>query len=505
MLLAAALALSLTAAAPVAAPVSADRAYDLALMRMLEHAFPDLTDDAGLPDTGRKLLDDVLASPAFVHETVGPFDVYVLLADELAGKTLAEKALKQAVDGLVPLVPIMTLHFGRTTGLISGQRLPIVLCAADELREISAFDCLIALLDHCESGPGSWTASNGSLWSDALRQSMLVRTWDVQLVNLAHADVRAQGPAFLEHELGYLTLAHLVHGLLRQGSWGLVPPWLDQGLIDELDIEAYGQSWVGEDKWESKTEGWFREGWSGFLPTGTSPPPPVTGPPADLATTIRETGDAWARRSRSATRHWADLAADIDSKYPASMAFMAEHGSFLPRDRAYARCALHLMLVVAPPDGPSLLEALDQSAVTLPGGMYAAEPLTSLISARLRGVPEVERLAALPLGEKLQELGHPEIAERLQALGAEAALALADHREQGNWLYGQLDLEMAARGELFQLFLEAEYYEQMQAWKPIGAALDAGVRAALKASPTFPDTLAQRQAVAKDFRAALPH
>jgi hypothetical protein len=137
--------------------------------------------------------------------------------------------------------------------------------------------------------------------------------------------------------------------------------------------------------------------------------------------------------------------------------------------------------------------------------MYAAEPLTSLISARLGGVPEVERLAALPLGEKLRELGHAEVAERIQALGGEQALALADHREQGNWLYGQLDVELAARGELFQLFLAAEYYEQMQAWKPIGAALDAALRAALKASPTFPDTLAKRQAVAKAFRAALAH
>jgi hypothetical protein len=502
MLLAVALSLSLTAA-PAPAPV--DRAYDLALMRILEQAFPDLSDDTALPDAGRQLLDEVLTSPAFVHEAVGPFDVYVLLADELAGKALAQKTLEQAVDGLTPLVPIMTLHFGRSAGLISGQRLPIVLCAADATRELSAFDCLIALLDHCESGPGGWIASNGSLWNDALRQSLLVRTWDVQLVNLAHADSRAQGTAFLEHELGYLTLAHLVHGLIRQGSWGLVPPWLDQGLIDELDIEAYGESWVGEDKWVATTEGWFRAGWSGFLPEGASPPPPVTGPPADLATTIRETGDAWARRSRSATRHWADLAADLSSKYPASLAFMAEHGSFLPRDRAYARCALHLLLVVAPPDGPSLLEALDQPAVTLPSGMYAAEPLTSLLSARLGGVPEVERLAALPLGEKLQELGHPEIAERITTLGGEQALLRADHREQGEWLYGQLDLQPEARAELFRLFLEAEYYEQMQAWKPIGAALDAAVRAALKATPTFPDSLAQRQAVAKAFCAALAH
>ena len=184
---------------------------------------------------------------------------------------------------------------------------------------------------------------------------------------------------------------------------------------------------------------------------------------------------------------------------------MAEHGSFLPRDRAYTRCLMHLLLVVAPPDGPSLLEALDQPPVTMRSGMFAAEPLTSLISARLGGIAEVDRLAALPLGDKLKELGHPEIAERIQALGAEAALAIADHRDQGEWLYGQPQLDLATRSELFQLFLAAEYYEQMQAWKPIGVALDTAMRAALKSSPSFPDTLVKRQAVAKAFRAALAH
>jgi hypothetical protein len=138
--------------------------------------------------------------------------------------------------------------------------------------------------------------------------------------------------------------------------------------------------------------------------------------------------------------------------------------------------------------------------------MYSAEPLTSLLSARLGGVPEVDRLAALPLGDKLKELGRTDIAQRIAALGADAdeVLKLADHREQGEWLYTQLELDAAARAELFKLLLEAEHYEQMQAWKPLGAALDAAMRAALKASPSFPDTLARRQSVAKAFRAALP-
>jgi len=492
--------------APPAAPAAPvkDRTYDLALMRVVERAFPDAADEA-LPDAGREFLRRALDSPAFVHEAIGPFDVYVLLADELSGASAAKGTLKRAVEGLTPLVPIMTLHFGRESGLISGRRFPLVLCAADATREVTAFDSLIALLDHCESGPGSWTASNGPLWNDSNRAALVVRTWDVQLVNLSHADASAQ-KEFFAHQLGYLTIAHLVHGLLRQGSWGLVPPWLDQGLIDELDIEAYGESWVGSDAWVAETEGWFRPGWSGFVPEGSRPPPPVTGPPADLATTVKESGDSWARRSRSATRHWADLAADLDSEYPASLAFMAEHSSFLPRDRAYARCLMHVLLVVAPPDGPSLLAALDQPVRVERSGMYAAEPLTSLLSARLGGVPEVDRLAALPLGVKLKELGHPELAERIAALGSDAdeVLKLADHREQGEWLYTQLELDAAVRAELFTLLLEAEHHEQMQAWKPLGAALDAALRAALKASPSFPDTLARRQSVAKAFRAALP-
>ena len=496
-----ALALSLAAAPAPAAP---DRAYDRALLRIIENAFPDAQGDADLPSSQRQLLRDVLGSPAFVHEAVGPFDLYVMVADGLASESAARATLKSAAAGLTPLVPVMARHFGRADGLISGHRLPLVLCAADATREVSAFDSLIALLDHCESGPGSWTASNGSLWTDASRAALVVRTWDVQLVNLSHADARAQGEAFLKHELGYLTLAHLVHGLLRQGSWGLVPPWLDQGLVDELDLEAYGEAWVGETAWVTTTEGWFRPGWSGFVPEGSQPPPPVTGPPADLATTVRETGNAWLRRSRSATRHWADLVADLDSKFPASLAFMAEHESFLPRDRAYARCLLHLLLVVAPSQ-PSLLEALDQPVVIERSGMYSAPPLTSLISQSLGGVPEVERLAKLPLGEKLKELGREDLAQRIAALGGEEALARADHREHGEWLYSQLTLDGTTRAELFQAFLDAEFVEQMADWPPIGAALDTAVRAALGASPTFPDTPAQQQAVAKAFRAALPH
>src|SRR5262245_38767240 len=142
MLTALALALSL-----VPAP---DRAYDRALLRIIENAFPGATGESELPASPRQLLRDTLASPAFEHEAVGPFDVYVMVADELASESKARATLKAAAAGLAPLVPVMARHFGRADGLISGHRLPLVLCAADATREVPAFDSLIALLDHCE-------------------------------------------------------------------------------------------------------------------------------------------------------------------------------------------------------------------------------------------------------------------------------------------------------------------------------------------------------------------
>src|SRR5262245_19591900 len=146
-----ALALSLAAAPAVAPPpATPDRAYDRALLRIIENAFPNAASEADLPSSQRQLLRDALASPALVHEAVGPFDVYVLLADDLASESGARATLKAAAAGLAPLVPVMARHFGREQGLISGQRLPLVLCAADATREVSAFDSLIALLDHCE-------------------------------------------------------------------------------------------------------------------------------------------------------------------------------------------------------------------------------------------------------------------------------------------------------------------------------------------------------------------
>jgi hypothetical protein len=526
---------------------------DQALVAALDRAFPgEFAADAPPPGDAALLLD-VLGSAAFAHAAVGPLDVYVYRAGDLTGKA-ADETLRAAQAGLAPLGALLARHFDRPTGLISGQRFPIVLAsqavdpallaaaeaASGESRAPEddapaksgkggkgakggkpdaarapaaaaggadtvpgAFDELVALLDWCDEGEDRWTAANGPLWTDVARGSVIVRTWNVQLVNLGHPLAVEQGEAFLEHGLGYYTLAHLMNRLLRQGSWGLVPPWLDQGLIDELDIEAYGQAWVGGESFTTFTEGWNRPGWSGFLPEGMSPPPPVTGPPADLATTVRDTSDPWASRKNSPTRHWAELVADLRNEYPPSFAFMAEHESFLPRDRAYARCLLHLLLETAPQDGQALLVLLDRPATTLPSGMYDSEPLPAIVARAVGGVPAVEALAAEPLRTKLPELGYAALAARIEAAGGGPSLDLADHRDAGAWLYSQVEFDAATRQALFTAYLEAEYHEQLRAWQLLGERLDEAMRGALGASATYPKTALARERVAQALHAGL--
>ncbi|MHC5212147.1 MAG: hypothetical protein ACYTG2_15625 [Planctomycetota bacterium] len=488
--------------------------HDQALVTALDRAFPGEFAEGAPPPGDAVLLHDVLRSEAFAHAPVGPLDVYVYRAGDLAGEA-AEQTLLAAQAGLAPLGELLSRHFDRPTGLISGRRFPIVLASqpvvldaatggvAADSEETGAFDELIALLGWCDVGPDGFTAANGPLWTDASRGAVTVRTWDVQLVNLAHPLATSQGEAFFEHGLGYYTLAHLVNRLLRLGSWGLVPPWMDQGLIDELDIEAYGRAWVGGESYTTHTEGWFRPGWSGFVPQGTSPPAPVTGPPADLATTVRDTSDPWASRKNSPTRHWAELVADLRAEYPPSFAFMAEHESFLPRDRAYARCLMHLLIETVPEDGQTLLSLLDTPARTLPSGMYDSEPLPSLVARAVGGVPDVERLAAEPLREKLPALGHAALVERIEALGGGPSLELADHRDAGDWLYEQLEIDGETRQALFTAYLEAEYHEQLRAWLLLGVRLDQAMRSALGASATYPDTALSRQRVAAALHAGL--
>jgi len=328
----------------------------------------------------------------------------------------------------------------------------------------------------------------------------------VQLFNLRSPAAADHGTAFFEHGLGYYTLAHVSARVLRQGAWGLVPPWLAQGLIDELDIEAFGEAWVGGDWWERQTAGWYREGWSGFVPQGSSPPPPVTGPPADLAVTVKDSGDSWQHRANSGNRHWNELVADRDSEAPASFQFMAENESFLPRDRAYARCMLHLMLAVArDANQPPLTELLDRVPATPPSGMPDAEPITVLVSRALGGVPAVSDLEAMPMSVMLDEIGHPEITEQVEKLGADDMLDLADHREQAEWLYRQPleEMDWDTRNELWRLILEAEYYQQLAEWELIGVSLDRAANAAFGASATYPRRDATQNRVRKAYWDAL--
>ena len=353
-----------------------------------------------------------------------------------------------------------------------------------------------------------WLQGGNPVWDPSLLAGLTVRTWEVQLFNLAHEYAASQGDAFLDHGLGYYTLAHLVARLTRQGAWGMVPPWLAQGLIDELDIQAYEQAWVGQDFQLVERAGWYREGWSGFVPQGASPPPPVVGPPRDLAVTVSRTGDSWQHRDFSTERHWEHLVADRKSEAPASFAFMAVNESFLPRDRAAARCALHLLLEGALTSGrPGLLEQLDRIPSTPPSGMPDADPITVVVARALGGVPAVDELESLGAGDLAARLERPELADQLAHLGALEVLRIADHREQAEWLYGQtMDvMDGVTRQAIWTLILELEYYQQLLEWELIGEALDAGLAEALGRSKRYPSRDRDKDKVLTAFWSGLGH
>ncbi len=483
-----------------------DVARDEALSSLMKSAFPAGRPPVNVHGSGsREAFLDLLSSDLFLHAAIGPFDVFVMKADALASEAEARKVLTQATAGLEPAVRVMRRYFGGEAGLVSGRRFPIALASSDGSDSQPAFAQLVALLDWAEDDYTAWKPAGNAVWDMELLQAETVRTWEVQLFNLAHETVAGHGSSFFEHGLGYYSLAHVAARVLRQGSWGLVPPWLAQGLIDELDIAAYGEAWVGGDWWERQTEGWFRPGWSGFVPQGSSPPPPVTGPPANLAVTVSKTGDSWQHRANSRTRHWTELVADGDSEAPASFLFMAEHESFLPRDRAYARCLLHLLMEIAPSQQGLLSEQLDRIPSTPPSGMPDADPITVVLNRLLGGVPEVDALEAMPLRELIQVIERPEIGAQIEALGGEALLDLADHRLQADWLFRQSpeDLEWDTRNELWRLILEAEYYQQLHEWKPLGKALDLAARAAFEASPGYPTRDSSRKRAGQAFWSAL--
>ena len=477
------------------ADITAERVHDI-----VQLAFPDGAPFEVDGQGSREAFLAVMESELFLHEAVGPFDVYLMLADGWAKARDGEKALKSAVKGLAPTVEVMDAHFGGREGLIAGRRLPLVLTHADRGEGERSFDQVVALLDWAEADYSGWKQGGNRVYDPTLLAGLNVRTWEVQVFNLGHDFAQSHGKSFFEHGLGYYQLAHVAARVLRQGTWGMVPPWLAQGITDELDIAAYGEAWVGGDWWERQTPGWFRPGWSGFVPEGSAPPPPVTGPPANLAVTVRNTGDSWQHRAHSNTRHWENLVADQKSEAPASFVFMASNESFLPRDRALGRAAVHMLLDVAAPEGrDGLLTVMDRVPSQPASGMFDADPITVAFNKALGGVPEVDELEAMSMEEMLVAIGRPTIIDELKALGAGEMLRIPDHREQAQWLYRKPQFNGDTRLRIWNLILEAEYFQQLAEWKHLGAALDAGMRATYQVSKRYPSRERDREGAAAAF------
>lgn len=495
MLTLATIALLATTALPAPADVVTDRMGEL-----VGRAFPEGAPFDIRGQGSREAFLAVLESDQFLHEAVGPFDVYLMVADGWAKPKDAEKALESVVEGLEPTVGVMQSYFGQQEGLIGGRRLPIVLTHANRASGERSFDEVVALLHWAEDDYSGWIQGGNPLYDPTLLTGLNVRTWEVQVFNLAHEFAQAQGQAFNEHGLGYYQLAHVAARVMRQGAWGMVPPWLAQGLIDELDIAAYGEAWVGGDWWQKQTPGWFRPGWSGFVPQGSRPPPPVTGPPADLAVTVRNTGDSWQHRKHSETRHWENLVSDLKSDAPASFAFMASNESFLPRDRALARATVHVLLAMAAPGGrDGLLDLLDRVPTQPPSGMLDSDPITVAVNKALGGVPGVDELEEMSLEDMLQSIGRTAILDELKGLGADEMLAIPDHREQAEWLYHQPQFDSVARQRIWNLILEAEYHQQLAEWAHLGEALDRGMGEALRSQKRYPSKDRDRQRVGESF------
>jgi hypothetical protein len=410
--------------------------------------------------------------------------------------------LKDVLEALQPAAELVVERWpAGGAGLISATRLPLVI--VDSGSRGVGYLQLISLLDHCEQlGYSGWAPVN-AVDTAANRGAEVARTWEVQVFDLAHRTIADRRKQWIERGVGYYVLSFVAHRALRQGSWGLVPPWLANGLTDELDIAAYGEAWVGQESWTAQTPGWSRPGWSGFVPQGARPPAPVSGPPADLAVSVLKTGNPWLDYDASRTRHWKELAADRKSEAPASFARAAECESFLPRDRAAARCLLSLMQCAASAGDGSLTAQLDRPVRTPGDGMPDSDPLPTLFARALGGIPEVDRLEALTTRALLEELQRTDLVERLTQLGAGALLELSDHREQSRWLHQQPGLSRDTRGAVFNTILEIEHAQQMAEWKALSPRLDRALEAALAAGKTFPVKQRDVAKISAAFRAGL--
>jgi hypothetical protein len=456
---------------------------------------------AATPRDGRALFSQVLAGPGFVRGAAGPFDVFVFVGDALPTTVDAFKVLDQVLHTLQPAVDQIQRRWPEGGGgLISAARLSLVI--VDPGKSGESYRQVLALLEQCEQLGFSGWAPAGAVDTAANQSAEIARTWDVQVHNLAHPTIADRREKWLDHGAGYYALSFVANRALLQGAWGLVPPWLAQGLIDELDIAAYGEAWIRQEAVIESTPGWFRPGWSGFLPEGALPPPPE-GPVIALSTKVKKTGDSWLDYEASRTRHWTDLVGDRKSEAPASFTRSAEHESFLPRDRAAARCLLALMLEIAPDQVGTLTALLDKPVHLNVDGMPDSDALPVIFSRALGGVPEVDRLESLTTRALLEELGRNDLVQRFTALGAEAALELSDHREQSRWLYGEPRFSSEERAALFKAILETEFAQQMAEWKALSARLDRALDAALDAGRSYPTKQREIAKVAEAFRAGL--
>ena len=485
-------------------PISRDEA----LKTILEAAFPDPA--VTRPETGRELFLAAVGSKAFEHAEVGPFDLHAYRKDGLAGAK-ARKVVEDAAAGLKPVAELLAKRFPEQPGVqgaIAGHRFPIVFVSADKDKHETAFDEVLALLDQCEDLGYSGWKPHLQVFNPERRGRAEGTTWEVKVFNLAHPELKQHGRDFAGHALGYLTISHLVDRLFAKGPSGPVPPWLRQGLVDELDIEAFGSAWVASGEstsWTSQTAGWVNHGWEGFLPQGQAPPPPVTGPPPDLPTNFQSTvsSESWMNRGGSATRHWAELSADRKNDVPAAFRLMAGTCSYAPRDRAYARCVLHLLLEVAPPEGPGLLASLDKESKERVAGVSEADPLPLAFARALGGVPGVDELEQQTLEQQLTAIGRTDLLDRIRALDAQELLAIIDHRAQGEWLYHRVKYSADDRQWLFTMINEAEALQELREWEVLGARLDQAADAALRASNSYPKAPKAAEKVAESFRSAL--
>jgi hypothetical protein len=490
-----------TAAAVQAGPVASER--DRLVNELLEEALP-----GSRPEPGRELFLAVLGSEAFLHEAVGPFDLYVYRADGLRKKRKAAKLLGKAAKGLAPAAESVARWYpDADEGVVSGRRFPVVLASSDPGDDETGFERVLALLDHCEDGDYSGFKPDVNVWTPDNRRADDVFTWEVLLCNVAQEEIAGNEKAWFDHGIGYSTLNMLVNRLFAKGAWGPVPPWLKEGLVDELDIASYGDAWVaaGEStSFSSKTAGYRRNGWSGFVPEGAAPPPPVFGPPPGLKTSFEQkvVSDKWLARKKSADRHWKDLAADLDADVPVSFRNMAAAQTYTRRDRAYSRCVLHLLLDVAPVEGAGMLAGLDTESRVGRGGMRTADPLPVLFARSMGGVAAVDDLEAMTMRAFLEKIDRLDIATAIEKLGGGGMLDIADHRDQAAWLYYQ-KMDDRSRQRLYRLIVKVENFQQLQEWEVLGDTLDRAARAALGTSRRYPAKERERGGVVEAFRAGL--